>query len=101
MNPDYAAALGGVALVWSGRLQLRLTPPAETGPKARAAARRALEIDDAVAEAHYALALLRTWIDWNWEGAETTFQRAIELNPKLADVRAYYSHYLLITGNVP
>jgi TolB-like protein len=98
MDPDYAAALGGIALVWSGRLQMRLTPPEEAGPKAKAAARRALEIDDSVAEAHYALAIIRTWIDWDWEGAEITFQRAIELKPNLADVRAYYSHYLMITG---
>ena len=86
-----------MALVWIGRQQMGLAPPEEAGPKAKAAAQRALEIDDSVAEAHYALALIRTWTDWDWRGAQIAFRRAIELKPNLADVRAYYSHYLLIT----
>jgi tetratricopeptide (TPR) repeat protein len=39
---------------------------------------------------------MRTWGDWDWEGAETAFRRAIELDPNFADVRAYYSHFLMI-----
>jgi TolB-like protein/Tfp pilus assembly protein PilF len=95
-DPEYAPAHAGLSLVWAARQQFHLTPPAEAGPKARAAAERAVEIDESAAEAHYALAMVRTWTDWDWEGAETAFRRAIELNPNLADVRAYYSHYLLI-----
>jgi TolB-like protein/predicted TPR repeat methyltransferase len=97
-DPNYAQAHGGLALVWGGRQQMGLTPVAEATPKAKAAAQRALEIDDSVAEAHYALAVIRAWSDWDWDGAEPAFQRAIELKPNWADVRAYYSHYLLITG---
>ena len=95
-DPDYAPAHAGLALVWAGLQQMGLTPPEEAGPKARAAAERALEIDESVAEAHYALALIRAWGDWDWDGAEIAFRRAIELKPNMADVRAYYSHYLLI-----
>jgi TolB-like protein len=98
-DPDYAPAHAGLALVWAGRQQMGLTPVEEAGPKARAAAERALEIDESVAEAHYALAIVRAWSDWDWENAETAFRRAIELKPNWADVRAYYSHYLLITGH--
>ncbi len=97
-DPDYAPAHGGVALVWGGLGQMGLAPLDEVAPKGRAAAQRALEIDDSVPEAHYALALMRTWGDWDWAGAEPAFRRAIELKPNWADVRAYYSHYLLITG---
>jgi serine/threonine-protein kinase len=96
-DPDYAPAHAGISLVWAARQQFGLTPPDEAGPKAKAAAQKAVELDDSVAEAHYALAIVRTWTDWDWEGAETAFRRAIELKPNFADVRAYYSHYLMIT----
>jgi serine/threonine protein kinase/Tfp pilus assembly protein PilF len=96
-DPDYAPAHGGLAGYWAGRQQMGLARPSEAGPKAKAAAQRAVELDDSVAEAHYALAVVRTWTDWDWEGAETAFRRAIELKPNFAELRAYYSHYLLIT----
>jgi len=97
-DPNFAQAHGGMALVWAGRQQMGLTSVAEATPKAKASAQRALEIDDSVAEAHYALAILKTWSDWDWDGAEPAFLRAIELKPNWADVRAYYAHYLMITG---
>ncbi len=97
-DPDFAQAHGGMALVWAGRQQMGLTSVAEATPKAKASAERALEIDDSVAEAYYALAVIRTWSDWDWDGAEPAFLRAIELKPNWADVRAYYAHYLMITG---
>ncbi|MDH3255783.1 MAG: hypothetical protein OEM62_12370, partial [Acidobacteriota bacterium] len=95
-DPDYAQAHAGMAMVWAGRQQFWLVPPSEAGPKAKAAARRALEIDDSIAEAHGALAGIETWTDWEWAAAEASFRRAIELNPNLADVRAFYAHYLAI-----
>jgi len=67
-------------------------------PLAKAAAEKAVELDDTLAEAHYALALIRAWSEWDWESAETEFQRAIELNPNFPDVRAYYSHFLAHMG---
>jgi tetratricopeptide (TPR) repeat protein len=97
-DSDYALAQVGIALVWCGRQQMGITPPQEAGPKARAAALRAVELDATLAEAHYVLAILKTWTDWDWKGGETSFRRAIELNPNYADVRAYYSHHLLIVG---
>jgi TolB-like protein/Tfp pilus assembly protein PilF len=93
-DPDYAQAYAGMAMVWAGRQQMGVVPPSEAGSKAKAAALRALEIDDSVAEAHYALAGVQTWTEWDWEAAEVSFRRAIELNPNLADVRAFYAHYL-------
>ncbi|MDH3255517.1 MAG: hypothetical protein OEM62_11030, partial [Acidobacteriota bacterium] len=95
-DPDYAQAHAGMAMVWAGRQQFGLVPPSVAGPKAKAAALRALEIDDSVAEAHGALAGIETWTEWNWEAGEASFRRAIELNPNLADVRAFYAHFLAI-----
>ncbi len=95
-DPDYAQAHAGMAMVWAGRQQMMLMSPSEAGPKAKAAALRALDLDDSVAEAHGALAGVETWTDWNWEAAGASFRRAIELNPNMADVRAFYAHYLAI-----
>lgn len=56
-------------------------------------------MDGTLAEAQHALASIRAWGEWNWEGAETAFRRAIELNPSYPDVRVGYSHFLIIMGN--
>ncbi len=93
-DPNYALAYAGIALVWAGRQQFGLTPYSEAGPKARAAALRAVDLDETAAEAHYALAVVRTWSDWDFEGAESEFKRAIDLNPGFPDARIYYSHLL-------
>jgi tetratricopeptide (TPR) repeat protein len=55
-----------------------------------------LELDDTLAEGHYTLAGIQSWMDWNWASGEAEYRRAIELNPNYADPRAYYSHLLMI-----
>ena len=85
-------------MVWAARQQMGLMSVQEPAPKAKADAQRALDLDDSVAEAHYALAAIKTWTDWDWEGAEPGFLRAIELKPNWEIVRAYYAHFLMITG---
>lgn len=95
-DPGYALAYVGISLVWVGRQQMGITPALEAAPRAREAALKAIELDDSLAEAHYNLALVRTWTDWDWEAGEESFLRAIELNPNYADARAYYSHFLMI-----
>ena len=93
-DPNYALAHTGVALVWIGRNQMGLVPPSEAMPKAKASAQKALELDDTLAEVHYTSALIKTWMDWDWEAGETAFLRAIELNPNYALARVYYSNLL-------
>lgn len=95
-QPGYAAPYAGLAMVWACRQQIGIAPPSEATPKAKAAASRALELDDSLAEAYYARATIRTWSDWDFPGAEADWKRALEINPNLADARAYYSHYLNI-----
>ena len=97
-DPDFAPAYGGLAWVWSGRQQGGITTPSEAGREAKAAASRAIELDDESAEAHEALALVLTWTDWDWAGAETEWQRALEIDPNAANTHAYYAHLLAIVG---
>ena len=77
---------------------MAITHPSEDGPKARAAAHRAIELDEGSAGAHEGLAVVRTWTDWDWAGAEREFRRALELDPNAADVHAFFAHFLAITG---
>ena len=95
-DPNSALAYAGISQVWVWYNQMGVVPPNEAVPKAVAAAEKALKLDHSLAEVHYALALIKTWGEWNWEEAETAFLRAIELNPNYPDPRIFYSHYLII-----
>ena len=98
IDPNNALAHLGVALVWQGRYQTYAAPRSEAVPLAIAAAEKAVELDNTLAEAHYWLACIRAWSEWDWESAETEFQQAFKLNPNYPDVHAYYSHYLAQMG---
>ena len=95
IDPNYALAYAGIAMVWGARQQFGFVPPREATPRARAAALKALELDSTLAEAHYLLAAVRTWIEWDWEGGEAAYRRAIALNPNYALARAHYSGLLM------
>ena len=97
IDPNYALAHAGVAMVWVIRGQFGLVPFSEARSLGKAAAEKALELDNTLAEAHYAFAFV-AWREWDWESAETSFQRAIKLNPNFPDAPAYYSHLLSIVG---
>jgi TolB-like protein/Tfp pilus assembly protein PilF len=97
-DPNYARAYAGLADSYalmggySGRTQTELMP------KARAAALRALEIDDLLPEGHTALALIVQNYDWDWQTAEREFRRAIELNPNYATAHHWYAEHLMWRG---
>jgi TolB-like protein/predicted Ser/Thr protein kinase len=93
-DPNYALAHVGIALIWAGRQQMGFASPSEAAPKAKAAALKAVAMDDTLADAHFVLAVVEAWSDWDWAGAEAEFKRSIELNPSYPDARAYYSHLL-------
>jgi len=99
-DPNFALAYAGIALVWAGRNQIGITPPGEAAPKAYAAALKAVALDDSLAEAHYAVAAIKTWHVWDLPGAEPEWKRAIELNPNSPDARAFYAHYLCVMGRL-
>lgn len=91
-DPNYALAYAGLADAYH---ELAYSyPPREMMPKAKAAAMKALELDDSIAEAHAALGWVKWRYDWDWTGAEREFQRAIELNPNYAIAHGMYAFYL-------
>jgi tetratricopeptide (TPR) repeat protein len=72
----------------------------EAAPKAKAAAMKALEIDVTLAEAHTSLGLVKLNFEWDWQGAEKEFKRALELNPNCVVAHHWYSHYLIAMGRI-
>jgi tetratricopeptide (TPR) repeat protein len=91
-DPGYAVAYAGLADTY-GLLGMM--------PKAKAAAEKALEIDDNLAEAHASLGLIAPFLDWNWADARQHFERAIALNPNYATAHHWYAEaYLLPMGRV-
>jgi tetratricopeptide (TPR) repeat protein len=98
-DPENAQAYVGLAGCFIDLgVTLAYLPPSETLPKAKAAATRALEIDDTLAEAHAALGGVKWAYDWDWSGAEREFRRAIELNPNSAIAHCSYGNYLMPVG---
>jgi TolB-like protein/DNA-binding winged helix-turn-helix (wHTH) protein/Tfp pilus assembly protein PilF len=97
-DPGYAEAYAWVSAAYSYLGQLGVVPRAEAFPKAKAAAQKALEIDDSLAEAHYVLGFVRLFYEWDWSGAEQACKRAIELNPNFAWGHALWSDWLIVMG---
>ncbi len=95
-DPGYAMAYVGLAdsYNWLGG-GLSYVPSGETLPKAKAAAMKALELDNTLGEAHAELAYAEWYYDWDWPSTEREFKRAIELNPSSAISREWYSECLL------
>ncbi len=95
-DPNYALAYAGLAYSYvqlgGGLIYL---PPNEALPKAKAAAMKALELDDSLAEAHASLAGAQLFYDWDWTSAEREVKRAVELNPNSALSHQQYSQLLL------
>jgi len=97
-NPNYAPAYAGLADSYTLLNVYSLAPQTEFMPKARAAALKALELDERLAEAHTSLALITENYDWDWQTAEKEFRRAIELNPNYATAHHWYAEYLTWLG---
>lgn len=91
LDPNYAQAYAGLADAYSLLADYRFVPPQEAVPKARAAATKALQMDDTLAEAHTSLAFILGNYDWDWAGAEKEIRRAIELNPNYALAHHWYA----------
>jgi len=93
-NPlPYAGLAVGIAIIAHGSGSIN---PRTDFPRARAAALKAIELDDSSAEAHLALATVKLYFDYDWTGAEKEFRRALEINPNLTDAHAHYGWYLLL-----
>ena len=94
-DPSCALAQVGIANVWLLRADAGFMLPGEAFPKARAAVLKALELDEALAEGHIALANITALYDRDWPAAEREFRRAIELNANSADGHFMYADFLI------
>ena len=97
-DPTYALAWTGLADAYNILGDMHALAPNATGPRARAAARRALDLDSNLAEAHTSLAFQYSFHEWDWVSAEREFRRAIELQPSYATGHQWFAEYLVMRG---
>jgi TolB-like protein/predicted Ser/Thr protein kinase len=105
-DPNYAAAYAGLSLAYLCAEILGLLSPEESMPKAKEAARKALELDDSLADAHVAMAYIDWDYDYDWSSADKEFRRGIELAPRSGvvfyntDVFTNYCQDLTTSGHL-
>ena len=97
-DPGCARAWGGIAATWASLTDAGFVPPHEAIPKAKAAALRAIELDDSLADAHVNLANLVFYGDWDWRGAEAEFRRAVELDHNSTEAHFFLADFLMSMG---
>ena len=100
-DPNYAQAYVGLADCYNLLREFSAMPSGEAYPRALAAARKAVELDDSSAEAHASLAFSTLYWGWDEAGAEREFRRAIQLNPDYGPAHHWYANALSIIGKVP
>jgi tetratricopeptide (TPR) repeat protein len=98
VDPAYALAYVGLATAYRSFSLSFDMPATDFLPRAKAAAQKAIELDEGLAEAHAVLGFTIFWYDWNWTEAENQFRRALDLNPNSADTHWGYGHLLSNTG---
>jgi len=99
-DPDYARAYSGLAdsYALSGDWEYGILSPQDAFPKAKAAATRALTLDDNLSEAHTSLAFFEDLYAWDWASAEKEYNRALALNPGYATAHHWYAWHLIVMG---
>jgi serine/threonine protein kinase len=99
IDPTYALAYAGIADCYAAfGFFVGTMPPADAFPRARAAAEKALAIDDSLSEAHASLGLCLTQYDWDWAAAERALRRSIDLDGENAFARHNYASLLAALG---
>jgi tetratricopeptide (TPR) repeat protein len=103
IDPTYAPAYAGLADCYElmGSAPYTIAPPKETFPKAEEAARKAVELDESLAEAHVSLGYAYLAYEWDFAAADREFRRAIELRPSYAPGHQFYGYYLTAMGRLP
>jgi tetratricopeptide (TPR) repeat protein len=95
---NYAAAYAGLASSYMLIPIYSSVPPAEYARKARDNALKALKIDDSFAEAHASMGFIKMWYEWDWDGADSHFRRASQLNPGYAYTFHWQSQSFMFRG---
>jgi TolB-like protein/DNA-binding winged helix-turn-helix (wHTH) protein/Tfp pilus assembly protein PilF len=97
-DPNFALAYTGLADTYQIMVNLAQIDPEKGFSRARAAAQKALELDNSLAEAHTSLASIKGDFDWDWTGAEAEYQQALELNSNYATAHHWYGEFLAGLG---
>lgn len=97
-DPKYALAYTGLADCYTLRSDYGFLAPQEGYALAKGAVTLALKYDDSLAEAHTSLAAIKAVTDWDWQGSESEYRRAIELNPKYPTAHHWYGAQLFVLG---
>ena len=100
-DPQYAEAYVGLADCYNLLREYSVMPPAEAYPRAMAAAKRAVALDDSLSGAHSSLAFVDFYWSWDVAGAQREFERALELDPKSVIAHHWYATFLLALGRLP
>jgi TolB-like protein/DNA-binding winged helix-turn-helix (wHTH) protein/tetratricopeptide (TPR) repeat protein len=98
IDPNYARAYAALADCYELQGFYQFVPPSEAYPRAKAAALKALSLDNSLAEAHVVLLSTLADYDWDWEGVEREFKATIALDPNYAVAYQYYGYALLGMG---
>jgi TolB-like protein/tetratricopeptide (TPR) repeat protein len=98
LDPNYAEAHAGLADAYQFLGSSDVEERADNYARARAAAQRALELDETLAGAHASLGLIAMNFDWDWASADREFSRAVELDPNYATARHWWAEYLAAVG---
>ncbi|MCU0339190.1 MAG: helix-turn-helix domain-containing protein [Spirosomaceae bacterium] len=99
IEPNYAIAYAGMASCYLYLWFYRHLSPNVSLPKLKAAAEHSLRLDDEIAESYLAIARVKLFYEWDFEGAKNAFQKTIELNHSLAEAYQQYALYQGIVGN--
>jgi len=99
IDPGYAEAYAGLADSYSVLGDINAMRPGDAFRLGIAAAKRALEIDEQLAEAHTSMGFLRTFHEWDWDGGEQSYRRAIACNPGYATAHQWYAEHLIIRAH--
>jgi len=98
LDPRFALAYSGLSDSYTTLGYLSYLAPTDAFPLAKQYARKALELDSSLAEAHASLGYVKFYFDWDWTGADSEFREAITLNPRYPTTHQWYSVFLLATG---
>ncbi|HSG00622.1 MAG TPA: hypothetical protein VLA20_05805 [Vicinamibacterales bacterium] len=100
VDPGFALAHTGIAGVWNIRGHLGYVPPSEAVPEVHAAVSKALALDGGLAEAYRLRGTSQFYLEWNWEAARRSWQRAAELDPSDAELRINQAAFAAAMGQV-
>ena len=98
IEPDYPLPYTGLTGCYCFLGAIGASPSKIAYPKAKEYALKSLELDDNLADSHLSLGIVKMFFDWDWEGARKSYEKAIELNPNLAEAHQFYAWFLKITN---